>query len=85
MAAISTSLDKEPTQLYLKELEKMHKIVLRAENEQQLKDLVIKLKESNLDHYAWIEQPENLLVGVASSPNDKTLLQPHFKAFKLFK
>lgn len=85
VAAISTTLTREPTQQYLNALDKMHKIVLKAESEDQLQELVNKLKESQFDHYAWIEQPENILVAVASAPNDKTLLQPLFKAFKLFK
>ena len=85
MAAISTFLQKEATQKYLQDLDKMHKVVLKAEGEQQLKDLVSNLKEAGIDHYAWTEQPENIVVAVASAPSEKTLLQPHFKSFKLFK
>jgi len=85
VAAITRFSSKETTKKYLSDLDRMHKVVLKAENERQLKDLVTKLEESSIDHYSWTEQPENIVVAVASAPEDKTLLQPHFKSFKLFK
>lgn len=78
-------MDKEKTKVYLDNLDSMHKVVLKAENEDQLKELTVNLKSSNIDHYCWIEQPENIISCIASAPNDKSILQPFFKPFKLFK
>lgn len=85
MAAIAKSMDHPGTQAYLSELEKMHKVVLQAENEQQLQQLVSRLVSDNIPHHGWIEQPEGILSSVATAPADKSVLQPYFKQFKLFK
>ena len=85
VAAIAKSLGTESTKAYLNDLPAMHKIVLKANNEEELKSLVSVLQSKEISHYAWVEQPEDLLVAVASAPADKGLLSPHFKQFKLFK
>lgn len=85
VAAIANSLQTETTKQYLQDLDRMHKIVLKAENESQLKDLVDKLEADSISHHAWIEQPENILCSVSSAPNHKSVLQPYFKDYKLFK
>lgn len=85
VAAIANSLQTETTKQYIQELDRMHKIVLKAENESQLKDLIEKLKADSISHYAWIEQPENILCSVSSAPNHKSVLQPYFRDYKLFK
>ena len=78
-------MEKEKTKLYLENLDSMHKVVLKAENEGQMKELASNLGTNNIDHYCWIEQPENVISCIASAPNDKSILQPFFKPFKLFK
>lgn len=85
MAAIAKSMDQPDTQAYLKDLEKMHKVVLKAESQSQLQQLVDRLSGDGIPHHAWIEQPEDILAAVASAPGQKTVLQPYFKEFKLFK
>ena len=37
----------------------MHKVVLEAKDEDQLKVLADQLKEGAIDHKLWVEQPEN--------------------------
>ena len=78
-------MDKEKTKMYLENLDSMHKVVLKAESEDQLKELASQLDSGNIDHYCWMEQPENIISCIASAPNDKSLLQPFFKPFKLYK
>lgn len=85
VAAISQSLDQADTQSYLNELETMHKVVLKAESEEQVQQLVQRLSAAGIRHYAWIERPEDILAAVASAPGQKSVLQSHFKGFKLFK
>ena len=46
-------------QAYLDDLDNMHKIVLEAKDEDQLKVLADQLKEGAIDHKLWVEQPEN--------------------------
>lgn len=85
MAAVAKSLGTDSTKAYLDDLSSMHKIVLKANNEEELRKLLSVLESKEIAHYAWIEQPEDLLVAIASAPADKGLLSPHFKQFKLFK
>lgn len=63
----------------------MHKVVLRANNESELKSLIDRLDSDKISHYPWIEHPEGVLVAVASAPEEKLKLAPYFKQFKLFK
>ena len=46
-------------QAYLDDLDNMHKVVLEAKDEDQLKVLADQLKEGAIDHKLWVEQPEN--------------------------
>lgn len=62
----------------------MHKVVVRAESDDQLKELIERLETNRVAHHVWIEQPENIRTCVATAPNDKELLQPYFRQFKLF-
>ena len=49
----------ESVQQYLTDLDNMHKVVLEAKDEDQLKVLADQLKECAIDHKLWVEQPEN--------------------------
>lgn len=77
--------DDEHTQLYLKDLDNMHKVVLEAPNEESLKTLNSKLLEANIKHKLWIEQPENIPTCLVAKPYPKEEVQKYFKKFKLFK
>lgn len=79
------SLESDATKSYVGDLPNMHKVILKANNEAELKSLVANLEGDKIAHYPWIEQPEDLLVAVASAPNEKAKLSPYFKQFKLFK
>nr|KAF7410733.1 hypothetical protein H0235_013340 [Vespula pensylvanica] len=48
------------TQAYLADLDSMHKVVLEASDEASLHTLCSKLKEDDIHHKLWIEQPENI-------------------------
>ena len=78
-------MDQPNTQAYLFELGKMHKVVLKAESEDELRRLVQQLTGDNIMHHVWMEQPEDVVASVATAPNAKSVLQPYFKQFKLFK
>ncbi|KER21417.1 hypothetical protein T265_10260 [Opisthorchis viverrini] len=68
---------------YLENLDRMHKVVLGIENEQQLKCLAEKLTENKVDHYLWTEQPENVCTALATRPYLKSDIQSFFKGLKL--
>lgn len=63
----------------------MHKVVLKASSEEEMKELVFQLAADGISHHAWMEEPEKIMSAVASAPNEKSILQPYFKKFKLFK
>ncbi|XP_060593771.1 putative peptidyl-tRNA hydrolase PTRHD1 [Ruditapes philippinarum] len=73
------------TQQYLADLDRMHKVVLEAPDEESLRKLANKLSEENIDHKLWIEQPEDIPTCVAAKPYKKEDVQQYFKDFKLFR
>ncbi|KAK4475386.1 hypothetical protein MN116_000792 [Schistosoma mekongi] len=82
-AAITSYLTHPDTVCYLKEISRMHKIVLGVDNEEQLKNIAQKLKDANIDYYLWTEQPENVYTALATRPYEKSMIQSHFKGLKL--
>ena len=84
-AAIHLFYNDEATQLYLKDLDNMHKVVLEAPDETALRSLSDKLKEANIDHKLWIEKPEDYATCLAAKPYQKEVVQKYFKKFKLYK
>ncbi|KAF6211677.1 hypothetical protein GE061_012191 [Apolygus lucorum] len=64
--------DDELTQEYLKDLDNMHKVVLEVPTEAALNALAEKLKENNIDHKLWMEQPENIPTCLVVKPYPKT-------------
>lgn len=85
IASISRTLDTPATRRYLEDLQNMHKVVLKADKLDDLIKTETKLKEANVPHHLWIEQPENLPTCLAASPQPKHLIQSIFKHFKLLK
>lgn len=63
----------------------MTKIVLAASSEEKLRELSERLTENNIQHYLWIEQPENTPSALATCPGLRDTLKPYLKDLKLFK
>lgn len=76
--------NEEHTQLYLKDLDNMHKVVLESDEDSLMK-LEKTLLENNVSHKLWIEQPENIPTCIVSKPYPKEEIQKYFKKFKLFR
>lgn len=72
-------------QIYLKNLDNMHKVVLGIDSETKLRNLSSKLEEASVDHKLWIEQPEDIPTCLVTKPYLKEEVQKHFKKLKLFK
>lgn len=77
--------DDEQTLQYLNDLDNMHKVVLEVPNEDALRKLSEKLKESSIDHKLWIEQPENIPTCLALKPYPKDEVKKYVGKFKLYK
>ncbi|XP_014608916.1 PREDICTED: putative peptidyl-tRNA hydrolase PTRHD1 isoform X1 [Polistes canadensis] len=73
------------TQSYLADLDSMHKVVLEAFDEADLHTLCSKLKEDDIHHKLWIEQPENIATCLVTKPYPKNEVQSYFKKYKLLK
>ena len=84
-AAITLFRDDLNTIEYLSDLDRMHKVVLEAKNEENLKKLSDSLSTDDIDHKLWIEQPENYVTCLATKPYRKEDIQKYFKGLKLFK
>ncbi|XP_067884535.1 putative peptidyl-tRNA hydrolase PTRHD1 [Heterodontus francisci] len=85
IAAIHLFYPEPNTQKYLSELDSMRKVVLEAPDEQTLIKLSKTLREANIDHKLWIEQPENVATCLALKPCPKDQVQKQLKKLKLLK
>lgn len=72
-------------QAYFADLDNMHKVVLRADDEAALQSLARQLTEADIRHKLWIEMPEEIATCVALKPYNKVDVQKYVKKFKLFK
>jgi peptidyl-tRNA hydrolase len=63
----------------------MHKVVLAAKDEAELLSTVADLNLNSIRHVLWTEEPEKLPTCLATKPYPRRLLQPLFKALKLFR
>ncbi|XDA73730.1 hypothetical protein R6Z07F_003949 [Ovis aries] len=70
-AALHLHRDHPHTAAYLRELERMRKVVLEAPDETTLKLLAETLQQKNIDHKLWMEQPENIPTCIALRPYPK--------------
>lgn len=57
----------------------------QAANEADLQTLGAKLKEDDVRHKLWIEQPENVATCLVTKPYPKHKVQLYFKKYKLLK
>ena len=63
----------------------MHKVVLEAKDESDLLDVDSKLKEGNIDHVVWREQPENIITAIATKPYAKSAFGTILRHLRLLK
>ncbi|XP_005991104.1 putative peptidyl-tRNA hydrolase PTRHD1 [Latimeria chalumnae] len=84
-AAVHLYYHDSSTRSYLSQLDSMHKVVLEAPDEATLVNLSKILKEENIDHKLWIEQPENIPTCIALKPYPKEDVHKHLKRLKLLK
>lgn len=77
--------EDETTKSYLEDLDNMHKVVLGAKDEEALRKLSEKLKENDIKHKMWIEQPENIPTCIAIKPYIKEEVHKFVKNLKLLK
>jgi peptidyl-tRNA hydrolase len=63
----------------------MHTVVLETSGDEKLLRLADALTEADIDHVLWREQPENIVTALAARPYPRSVVQPHFRKFKLFK
>jgi len=86
-AALWLSKDQPKTQTYCapENIDHMHKVVLEANNDVQIRDIAHKLEEAGILHKLWIEQPEDFVTCLATAPYPKSTVAPFMKKLKLCK
>ncbi|EDW28051.1 GL27294 [Drosophila persimilis] len=84
-AVMHLNAEDAETVAYLKDLDNMHKVVLQAKDEAALVKLGEKLKENEIKHKLWIEQPENIPTCIALKPYVKESVHKYVKHLKLLK
>jgi peptidyl-tRNA hydrolase len=86
-AALWLSKDQPITQTYCapENIDHMHKVVLEATGDAQIRDIAQKLEEAGILHKLWIEQPEDFVTCLATAPYPKSIVAPFMKKLKLCK
>ena len=85
-AILYQTINDELTKSYLNNLERMHKVVLGIDgNENELNELSTLLQQNSIDHYVWIEQPENISTAIAVKPYYKKDVESFFSKYKLYR
>lgn len=85
-AILFRTIDHELTKAYLSDTDRMHKIVLAVEGgEEEMRNISQLLKENSIEHYLWIEQPENIPTAIAVRPYYKPDVDRFFSHLKLFR
>ncbi|KAI8058015.1 GE26143 [Syncephalis plumigaleata] len=70
---------------YMDDLPNMHKVVLETKSLTSLETVSEKLKTLDVQHYRWIEQPENLLTCIATQPTRRSVIQEAIKKCQLWR
>ena len=74
------------TKSYLTDVDRMHKIILGIDGgENEINELSNLLKQNSIEHYLWIEQPENIPTAIAVKPYYKNDIEHFFSKFKLYR
>ena len=85
-AILYRTINDSLSQLYFNDLDRMHKIILGIDgNEKELIELSELLKQNTIEHYLWIEQPENIPTALAVKPYWKKDVEEYFSKFKLYR
>ncbi|XP_055903271.1 putative peptidyl-tRNA hydrolase PTRHD1 [Eupeodes corollae] len=84
-AVMHLNSEDSDTRKYLQDLDNMHKVVLEIKDEDSIKALSEKLKENDISHKLWIEQPENIPTCIAVKPYPKENVHKYLKGLKLMK
>ena len=85
-AILYRTINDSLSQLYFQDLDRMHKIILGIDgNEKELIELTELLKQNSIEHYLWIEQPENIPTALAVKPYWKKDVEGYFSKLKLFR
>ncbi|XP_053695680.1 putative peptidyl-tRNA hydrolase PTRHD1 [Sabethes cyaneus] len=84
VSAVAHTYASDPdTVEYFKDIDNMHKVVLEAPDAEKLLGLAEVLKQNDIAHKLWIEQPENIPTCIALKPYRKEVVQKYVKKFKL--
>ncbi|XP_062065057.1 putative peptidyl-tRNA hydrolase PTRHD1 [Lepus europaeus] len=84
-AALHVHREHPHTAAYLRDLGRMRKVVLEASDEPTLQELAETLRQRDIDHVLWLEQPENTATCLALRPYPKEEVSQVLKKFRLFR
>lgn len=85
-AILYKTIDDNLTKSYLNDLDRMHKIVLGVDGgENEMNEISNLLKQNSIEHYLWIEQPENIPTAIAVKPYYKNTIEQYFSKYKLYR
>lgn len=85
-AILYKTINDDLTKAYFNDLDRMHKVVLSVEGgENEMNEISNLLKQNSIEHYLWIEQPENIPTAIAVKPYYKKDIEQFFSKYKLYR
>ncbi|CDU15934.1 hypothetical protein, variant [Plasmodium yoelii 17X] len=87
VAVIAENMDDAIVKEYLspEKINAMHKVILKIDSTDEMKNLSETLDKNNLKYRIWAEQPENILTAIAIKPYYKNSIKDYFKKYALLK
>ncbi|CRG93684.1 conserved protein, unknown function [Plasmodium gallinaceum] len=87
VAVIAENIDDNIVKEYLspENINNMHKVILKVENTEELKNLSSILDKESFKYKIWTEYPENILTALALKPYYKNTVRDYFKKYQLLK
>ena len=77
--------DEQNVQVYMADIDNMHKVTLAAKDEEELRAVMAALQGRGVLFRAWLEQPEGILTAVATMPYPREVTAPCLQHLKLFR
>jgi peptidyl-tRNA hydrolase len=85
-AVLFRTINDDLTKSYLTDIDRMNKIILSIDGgENELNEISNSLKENSIEHYLWMEQPENIPTAIAVKPYYKKDIEHLFSKYKLYR
>ncbi|KYO01800.1 conserved protein, unknown function [Plasmodium gaboni] len=87
IAVIAENMDDQIVKDYLspEHINNMHKVILKIDDTNEIKNLSSILDKESLKYKIWTEYPENIFTAIALKPYYKNTVRDYFKKYPLLR